>query len=133
MEQQIKTEADVGLQNPEYSAVRKADTLYYFLAVIFGIVTGVVNVYVADLLFTALFVTAFCMLLGVLCPRRPWRWVVIVGVCIPIIELLAYLILTQKPYRADVWESFLAFLPGIAGAYGGSIMRGVIDNILQGK
>ncbi len=111
--------------------IHKSDTLYYVLAAVLGICTGVVNVYVADLLFTALFVTAFCMLLGVLRPRRPWRWVVIIGVCIPIIELLAYLILTQKPYRADVWESFLAFLPGIAGAYGGSIMRGVIDNILQ--
>ena len=114
-------------------ASRPTDTLYYILAAVLGMITGVVNVYVADLLFTALFVTAFCMLLGVLRPRRPWRWVIIVGVCIPIIELLAYLILTQRPDRADVWESFLAFLPGIAGAYGGSIMRGVIDNILQGK
>jgi hypothetical protein len=52
---------------------------------------------------------------------------------VPIVELLAYLILTEKPSRAEVWESFLAFLPGIAGAYGGSLMRGVIDNILQGK
>lgn len=111
----------------------KSDTLFYVLAVVFGIVAGVVNVKVGDLLFTALLVLAPCMLLGALRPRRPWRWVVIIGVCVPIIELLAYLILTQKPYRAEVWESFLAFLPGIAGAYGGALMRGVIDNVLQGK
>ncbi len=111
----------------------QSDTLFYFLAVVFGIVTGVVNVEVADLLFTALLVTAFCMLLGVLRQRRPWRWVVIVGIFVPIVELLAYVILTQKPYRAEVYESFLAFLPGIAGAYGGSLMRGVINNILQEK
>ena len=92
-----------------------------------------VNVAVADLLFTALLVTAWCMLLGALRPQRPWRWVVIVGIFVPIVELLAYLILTQKPYRADIWESFLAFLPGIAGAYGGSFLRQVINNILPGK
>jgi len=111
----------------------KSDTLFYLLAGILGIVTGLVNVAVADLLFTALLVTAWCMLLGALRPQRPWRWVVIVGIFVPIVELLAYLILTQKPYRADIWESFLAFLPGIAGAYGGSFLRQVINNILPGK
>jgi hypothetical protein len=43
------------------------------------------------------------------------------------------LILAVKPTRAQVYESFLAFLPGIAGAYGGSVVRGVIDNLRQGK
>jgi zinc transporter ZupT len=73
------------------------------------------------------------MLLGALRPKRPWRWVVIVGLFVPLVELLAYLILTRNPDRAGIWESFLAFLPGIAGAYGGSILRGVVDNLLQGK
>lgn len=114
-------------------ATARSDTIFYVLAVLFGILTGIVNVKVADLLFTALLVVASCMLLGALRPRRPWRWVVLIGVIVPIIQLLAFVVLTQKPSRADVWEPFLAFLPGIAGAYGGSIMRGVIDNILQEK
>ena len=111
----------------------QSQTLFYVLAVVFGIGIGTVNVKVADLLFTALLVTACCMLLGALRPRHPWRWVLIVGIFVPIVELLAYLILTQKPYRADIWESFLAFLPGIAGAYGGALMRGVIENIIHEK
>jgi hypothetical protein len=74
-----------------------------------------------------------CMLLGLLRPRWPWRWVVIVGMFIPLTELAAYLILTVKPTRAQVYGSFLASLPGIAGAYGGSLMRGVLDNLRQGK
>jgi len=56
-----------------------------------------------------------------------------VGVFIPLTELGAYVILTVKPTRAQVYGSFLAFLPGIAGAYGGAVMRGVIDNLRQGK
>jgi hypothetical protein len=56
-----------------------------------------------------------------------------VGVCIPLTELAAYVILTVKPTRAQVYGSFLAFLPGIAGAYGGSVMRGVVDNLREGR
>ena len=58
---------------------------------------------------------------------------VVVGALIPLTELAAYLVRTVKPTRAQVFGSFLAFLPGIAGAYGGSLMRGVIDNLWQGK
>jgi hypothetical protein len=46
---------------------------------------------------------------------------------------VAYLAFTVKPTRAQVYGSFLAALPGIAGAYGGSLMRGVLDNLRQGK
>jgi hypothetical protein len=38
-----------------------------------------------------------------------------------------------KPTRGQVYGSFLTALPGIAGAYGGSVVRGVIDNLRQGK
>jgi ABC-type multidrug transport system permease subunit len=109
------------------------DALFYVLAAMCGIGTGCADVIVDDLLFTALLVLASCMLLGVLRPRWPWRWVVVVGGCVPLTEFVAYLVLTVKPTRAQVFGSFLAFLPGIAGAYGGSLMRGVIDNLWQGK
>jgi hypothetical protein len=42
-------------------------------------------------------------------------------------------VLTVKPSRAQIYGSFLAFLPGIAGAYGGSLMRGVIENLRHGR
>ena len=32
-----------------------------------------------------------------------------------------------------MYGSFLAFLPGIAGAYGGAVVRRVMDNLRQGK
>ena len=109
------------------------DTWFYLLAALCGIATGYADVAVSDLLFTALLVLAACMLLSLLRPRWPWRWVLIVGVFIPVTEFVAFAVLTVKPSRAQIYGSFLAFLPGIAGAYGGSFMRGVIDNLRHGR
>jgi zinc transporter ZupT len=78
-------------------------------------------------------VLAANMLLGFLSPRQPWRWVVIVGVFVPVVEWLAYYYLSEKPTRAQIYESFLAFVPGIAGAYGGAVGRGVVDNLFPKK
>jgi hypothetical protein len=54
-------------------------------------------------------------------------------VFVPVVEWLAYLFLSQKPGRAQIYESFLAFLPGIAGAFGGAMGRGLVDNLFAGK
>jgi hypothetical protein len=109
------------------------DRFYYLLAPMSGVFAGWLDVKVGDLLLTAMVVLAACMLFGILSPRRPWRWVLLVGVFVPVVEWLAYFYLAQKPERAQIYESFLAFMPGIAGAYGGAIGRGVVDNLLTGK
>lgn len=111
----------------------KSDVFFYLLAALFGIGTGWVDVAINDLLFTALLVLMACMLLGMLRPGWPWRWVLVVGIFVPLTELAAYLVLTVKPTRAQVYGSFLAFLPGIAGAYGGSILRRVMNNLREGR
>jgi hypothetical protein len=109
------------------------DFLYYVVAVLFGVFAGWIDLKVGELLFTALLVVAPCMLLGALRPKGPWRWVLLVAGCVPVAELLGYVVMTQKPYRAQIYESFLAFLPGFAGAYGGALLRGVLDNVLKGN
>ncbi len=111
----------------------RSDKPYYILAALAGMGTGWIDVTLNDLLFTALLVLAVCMLLGTLRPRWPWRWVIVVVVFIPLSEWAAYTILAVEPTHGQVYGSFLTALPGIAGAYGGSLMRGVIDNLRQGK
>ena len=118
---------------PEESRGQGQDGGFYVFAAVAGVLSGWVDIKVGDLLLTALVVLAACMLLGVLRPARAWRWVVIVAAMVPIAELLGYLVLTQNPYRAQIYESFLAFLPAIAGAYGGAMLRGAIRNILGDK
>jgi hypothetical protein len=95
----------------------------YLLGAFLGICVGVLTVEIGDLLLTALAVLACTMLLGFLSSQRPWRWTVVVGIFVPLLQLLAYLVLTEKPYRAQIYESFLAFFPGIAGAYAGAFAR----------
>src|SRR5258708_37499065 len=71
------------------------------------------------------------MLFGILSPRKPWRWVLLVGVFVPLVEWLAYFFFRQKPERAQIYESFLAFVPGIAGAFGGAMGRGLVGNLFD--
>ena len=99
------------------------DRSNYALGALFGLIAGLLDVKFGDLLLTALFVLAATMLLGALRPPRPWRWTLLVAVFVPLVQGIAYLLLTEKPYRAQIYESFLGFLTGIAGAYGGSIAR----------
>ncbi len=110
-----------------------SDLPFYVLAAVAGVGTGWADVMIDDLLFTALLALAACMLLGILRPRWPWRWVVVVVLFIPLTELAAYLILNVKPARAQVYGSFLTALPGVAGAYGGSVVRRVVDRLRQGE
>jgi len=95
----------------------------YILGAVLGVCAGFLDVRFGDLLLTALFVLAATMLLGALRPQRPWRWTLLVGVFVPVVQYAAYFLLTEKPYRAQIYESFLGFLTGIAGAYGGSAAR----------
>jgi ABC-type multidrug transport system permease subunit len=111
----------------------KSDAPIYLLGALAGAGTGWVDITVNDLLFTALLVLMACMLLGLLRPRWPWRWVAVVAVFIPLTELLAYLAMTVKPTRGQVYGSFLTALPGTAGAYGGAVMRRLLGNLRMGK
>ncbi|HEY6302311.1 MAG TPA: hypothetical protein VIX14_04535 [Terriglobales bacterium] len=109
------------------------DGFYYLLAVLSGVLAGWLDIKLGDLLLTTMVVLAANMLLGFMSPRKPWRWVALVGVFVPLVDWLAYFFLSQKPQRAQIYESFLAFMPGIAGAFGGSIGRGVVNNLFAGK
>jgi hypothetical protein len=109
------------------------DASFYLLAASLGICAGILDVKIGDLLLTALFVLAATMFLGAVRPEKPWRWILLVGVFVPILQLLAYWFLTEKPYRAQVYESFLGFLTGTAGAYGGSAGRRAIGEIFKKK
>jgi len=108
-----------------------SDTSIYFIGAILGICAGILDVRIGDLLLTALFVLASAMLLGALRPEKPWRWTIIIALFVPVVQLLAYFFLTEKPYAAQIYESFLGFLTGIAGAYGGSFFRRGVNEILK--
>jgi len=101
----------------------KNDLPIYLVAIVMGISAGFLDLKVGDLLVTALVVLMCTMLLGIVRPKNPWRWTLTVGVFVPVIRVAAYVLFKQTPYRAQIYESALGFLTGIAGAYGGAVVR----------
>ena len=111
--------------------MKKGDTVVYALGIALGISAGILDLEIGDLLLTALFVLCATMLLGVLRPERPWRWTVLVAVFVPVLHLLAYVFLTQKPDRAHIYESLLGLITGIAGSYGGAFLRRGVTELFK--
>ena len=111
--------------------MRKSDVFIYLLAVLFGLSAGLLEITVGDLLATALCVLISTLVLGFMRPRRAWRWTVIVGALVPLMRLAAYLVMNQKPYRAQIWESGLGLVTGIAGSYAGGMARLGVDQLFR--
>jgi len=110
-----------------------SDKWFYVLAALAGIGIGRVDVALGDLPLTALLVVMACMLAGILRPSWPWRWAALVGIFIPLEVLQAYALGTVKPTPAEVYGSFLTFLPGMVGAYMGGFLRRATENLMRGK
>ena len=101
----------------------KHEVAAYVLALMMGVTAGVLEVKVSDLMLTAIAVMIFTMFLGAVWPRQPWRWLLLVATCVPILRLIAYLALSEHATRAAVLESFLGFLTGLVGVYGGALLN----------
>jgi lysylphosphatidylglycerol synthetase-like protein (DUF2156 family) len=111
--------------------MQKSEVFIYLLAVLFGLSAGLLEITYGDLLATALCVLISTLVLGFLRPRRAWRWILVVGVFVPLVRLAAYLVMNQKPYRAQIWESGLGFVTGTAGAYCGALARMGVDELFR--
>lgn len=103
--------------------------LFALFALMLGIACGILHVFVEsmeqpDPLLSALAVTVVTMTLGLLRPARPWRWVLLVGIPVPLALVVASIVIPTAHFtRASIGGSVLVSLPGIAGAFGGSMMR----------
>lgn len=115
------------------SATGSREAWFYLLGGLSGVGIGWVDLTVNDLLFTALLVLAAGMLLGILRPWRPWRWVIAIVIFIPLTEFVAYRVTHIQPTNGQIFGSFLTALPCLAGAYGGAVVRNVADNLRHKK
>jgi hypothetical protein len=111
--------------------IRISDIVVYVLAGLLGLAAGMLEITISDLLVTAIFIMIATVALGFARPRRAWRWMLIVAVFVPLLRLAAYLLLTQKPDRAQIWESGFGFLIGTVGAYAGVLGRRGVDELFR--
>jgi hypothetical protein len=124
----LKTANSGGLKD-----VPPTSFLVYLLAIGFGLFSGWVNQVVDDALLTALCVLAFSMLMGAWKKDRPWRWVFLVWIGVPIV-LAYYQFVVRWPHdRGQVYGAFLQILAGSAGGFGGHFMRDMINHVFLKK
>lgn len=107
----------------------KSDLPIYLLSCLLGICAGALLVSLGDFLLMSLFVLASTFVVDVIRPHRPWRWMLAVAVCVPLLELAAYLFLGRRFYRVQIWESGLGFVTGAVGAYAGTFARKAINEL----
>jgi ABC-type multidrug transport system permease subunit len=111
----------------------RTSPLFYGFAIACGLFSGWVNEVVNDPLLTALCVLGLAMLCGTWKWQRPWRWVLLVWIGVPIM-LAYYAFIVKYPHdRAQVYGAFLQILAASAGGFGGHFMRQMIDNVFRKK
>ena len=111
----------------------RTNPLIYLFAAASGVFSGWVNQAVDDALLTALCMVGFAMLFGVWKPARPWRWVLLVWIGVPVV-LGYYAFIVKWPHdRGQVYGAFLQILAASAGGFGGHFMREMINNVFLKK
>ena len=103
--------------------------LAYPIALLLGLFAGWVNQTVDDALLTALCVLAFSMFLGVWKRQRPWRWVLLVWIGVPLVLAYYHFVVRWPHDRGQVYGAFLQLLAASAGSFGGHFMREMIDHV----
>jgi hypothetical protein len=119
----------------ETSNVSKpSDAVFYGVAVLLGVLSGILQVALQDRLLTSLLVTASTMFLGFTRPLRPWRWTLLVTLLVPAVMIAANLMhFYGDVSRAGMYGAALIILPGFAGAYGGHFGRGFLRTMFGMK
>jgi hypothetical protein len=105
----------------------------WIVGVIFGLCAAAIHLYVPEQGLTFLWVMATTMILGLWKRERPWRWIIAVVPWVPIADIVHKIQRPQQVSRAAVWGALLVGLAAVPGAFGGSYMRLMIQNIFQKK
>ena len=114
-------------------AQSRTNPLTYLFAALSGLFSGWVNQRVDDPLLTALCMVLFAMFFGFWKWQRPWRWVLLVWVGVPLV-MAYYAYIVKWPHdRGQVYGAFLQLLSASAGGFGGHFMRQMIDNVFLKK
>jgi hypothetical protein len=125
------TSAPAPMPSHAWESAKGSEVPWYALALLLGAISGFAEVAVGDLMLTGFMALFFCMVMGALRPGRPWRWVLIVCGCIPLARLFAAGVMHMYTERAQIYEAFLSFITGNAGAYVGSLGRKRANDLFE--
>lgn len=89
---------------------------------------GYLHVRVGEISLSAIAISAVCMAFGTVKPRRPWRWALLVSLCVPAAMLLGA---RYHPTRGAVYGSLVLVAPALVCAIGGSAMRAMVGELFR--
>ena len=69
------------------------------------------------------------MILGAWRKGRPWRWLLLVWIGVPLVLAYYQFVIGWTHTRAQVYAVFFQLLAASAGANGGHYMRDMIDHV----
>lgn len=104
------------------------DWPWYVFALVCGAGIGYLHLRLGELALAALLVSIATMFLGAVRPRWPWRWALLVALCVPLAMLAAHLG-RERFSRGAVFGSFALLMPSLACAYGGSFLRRLMGEL----
>ena len=102
---------------------RYQDWLLAGLAVLCALLLHNVDTHTDDTQFPFFMLIGFSFILGLVQPRWPWRWGLIVGAGVALPQLLAALGLYGLPYSANALGALVILLIAVASTYGGAFVR----------
>jgi hypothetical protein len=105
------------------------DLLCIAIAVLGGFIAGAVDFRNDEPQAAVLVIVVFAGLLGLVQPKKAWRWAVIVGLGVPIVYLIATALGYQpKSVPEPGWyASLIALIPAFISTYCGVLLRKAIS------
>ena len=123
----------LGEQSRPVSDDVRRDLPFLALAVVAGLALAWVYLHTDDDAFVVLPLLGATGLLGLIRPRRAWRWALLVGIWLPLGQLFTLVTKIPLPYQNN-WEGVVAVLGialvlGLVGTYAGALLRRLVGLI----
>jgi len=101
------------------------------LALLMGLGIGWLDIHTTEVIVTVVPLLAAGALCGLLQPRAPWRWGVLIALGLPVVAAGAQLarVVTPEPIRLDPRVTLVAAAFALAGCYAGALMRRAVRTI----
>jgi hypothetical protein len=99
------------------------------LAIIFSIITGYINITATEVQAPMGCILLFAFLAGLIQPKAPWRWALLIGLSIPLSTFIGLAINFHFPDPPPHFPITLVVLviPALIAAYGGSLVSRLIQ------
>ena len=104
--------------------VRTATLWLTALAIVLGLIAAYAALQGAGDLLVYVLLFMFGGLLGYVGPEKPWRWGLVLGIWVPIGEIVYAMSLPSgAPAPAQLLQPLLALVPAFLGVYAGMLLR----------